>query len=428
MELQRGQKLNLADLAAPPTITADVTFDLPGLDVSVFGLNADRKLQDDRYFVFYNQPASPAGELRADLSAGRARFTLNLAALPDSVARLVFVATHDDRPVREAGTLHFTLGTGTFDPRAALTSERAVMIAEVYRHAGGWKVAAVGEGFSGGLQALLEYFGGQAEEAPPATTAPSTPAPSPAPTVSLKKQAQVRLDKQIETHAPQLVSLVKAAEVSLKKRGLDEHTARVALVLDISGSMGTLYRHGVVQRVAEKALALASRFDDDGRLDVFLFGEHAHDVGEIGIPDITGAVDRVMRRHALEGGTQYGRAMQAVRRHYLGEHKHRRAPVQQALPVYVLFVTDGETQGRDLAEEQLRDASHEPLFWKFIGVGDERFAFLQKLDDLRGRFVDNADFVAIRDVDRLSDAEFYERLLQEYDGWLSAARNRGLLP
>jgi len=237
----------------------------------------------------------------------------------------------------------------------------------------------------------------------------------------------VRLDKEIEQKAPQLVSLVKQAEVSLKKRGLDEHTARVALVLDISASMGHLYRSGVVQRVAEKTLALASRFDDDGRMDVFLFGVGAHDVGEIGIEGISGAVEGLIRRYPLEGGTMYGRAMDSVRRHYFGASQRRSQPLSQPTPVYVLFITDGETFDKPVAETQLRDASFEPVFWKFIGVGSERFQFLQKLDDLQGRYVDNADFIPVADIDRTPDSQLYELLLQEYDTYLSAARSRGLL-
>jgi hypothetical protein len=70
-----------------------------------------------------------------------------------------------------------------------------------------------------------------------------------------------------------MLSLVKTAGVSLEKRGLAEHTARVALVLDISGSMAALYRSGAVQRLAGRVLALGLRFDDDGVVDVFLFGK-----------------------------------------------------------------------------------------------------------------------------------------------------------
>ena len=97
-------------------------------------------------------------------------------------------------------------------------------------------------------------------------------------------------------------------------------------------------------------------------------------------------------------------------------------------PIYVIFITDGETFDKKESEAQLKDASMEPIFWKFVGVGKEKFEFLQKLDDLSGRFIDNADFVQIENIDTLPDGQLYEMLLQEYDSYLSSARRQGLLP
>lgn len=65
--------------------------------------------------------------------------------------------------------------------------------------------------------------------------------------------------------------------------------------------------------------------------------------------------------------------------------------------------------------------------WQFVGVGGSRFDFLEKLDDLKDRFIDNADFFAVPDPSRLGDPEMYQLLLQEYPGWVRLARQRGLL-
>ena len=424
IELQRGGKRALTELGVGARCRVEVRLDLPGADLSVFGLDAGRRLADDRYFVFYNQPRSPEGAVVLEPTAGGASFSLDLGQLPEGISRLVFAATHDERPFSEAGALSWTLDAAA---RLSLTgadfgAERAVMLAELYRHAGSWRLGAVAQGFAGGLRALLEYFGGEVAEE---EKAPETPSPNP---VSLKKEARVRLDKEIAREAPQLISLVKSAEVSLVKSGLQDHTARVALVLDISGSMGFMYRSGLVQRLTEKALALASRFDDNGVIDVFLFGQRAHDAGELGLAEIAGAVDRLMQRHGLEGGTQYGAAIALLRRHYFGADAPRAGPLRQDTPVYVLFVTDGETQGRELAETQLREASQEPVFWQFMGLGLDRFEFLAQLDTLEGRLVDNADFFVANDLDSVPDADFYDLLTRAYPAYLTAARAAGLLP
>ena len=50
----------------------------------------------------------------------------------------------------------------------------------------------------------------------------------------------------------------------------------MALVLDISASMNALYKSGVIQRVIERILGLAVTFDDDGQIDLLLFGTNAY--------------------------------------------------------------------------------------------------------------------------------------------------------
>ena len=192
-QLQRGEKRNLADLMGGAVSRLEVTLrhDLSGADVSVFGLNADRRLQDDRYFVFYNQLSSPGGEVTLTPQPWGGTFQIALNRLPASVRRLMFVVTHESRPFSDLGTLEWTLGDparNSPEQQASLelrgkdfSTERAVMVAEVYEHGGGWRVANVGQGFSGGLDALLINFGGEASEPaiPPVQAAPVSALPGP---------------------------------------------------------------------------------------------------------------------------------------------------------------------------------------------------------------------------------------------------------
>jgi len=194
-------------LAAPGPFEVRLSSDLAGLDLSVFGLDSDRQLTDDRYFVFYNQPVSPEGALRRTEEGGEVVFRLDLDTLPPAVSRLVFTATHDDLPVARASRLDLRVAETRYSPLGALGAERALMVAELYRHPDGWRLAAVGQGFDGGLKALLEYFGGEAEEeaaspqvvaAPPVTAslvaAPPVAVPVSGP-VSLTKNQTVNLSK-----------------------------------------------------------------------------------------------------------------------------------------------------------------------------------------------------------------------------------------
>jgi tellurite resistance protein TerA len=204
----RGQKGKLADLGVGTSFPVEVDINAAGVavDVSCFGLDANDRLADERFMVFYNQLASPGEAVRLDLGSGKARFNVNLDALPGSIAKLVFVAAIDGaQTMRALGASSLALGSAVRFPwsGADFGEEKAVIVAEIYRRDGQWRFGAVGQGFNGGLSALLKHFGGT--EAAPASSAAPTPAASPAagPRVSLSK---VTLEK-------------RGDKVSLDKRG-----------------------------------------------------------------------------------------------------------------------------------------------------------------------------------------------------------------
>ena len=451
----RGQKSKLDALTPATSLRVAVSVTGVAVDVSCFGVDAAGRLSDDRYLVFYNQTRSPEGAISA---VGADAFDVVLSQLPPSIDRLVFTATVDGNgTMAQAGASQFRLlAAGQEVARFEFSGrdfhqEKAVLVAELYRK-DGWRFAAVGHGFDGGLSALLHHFGGsEAESAAPATPLPPPPAPPPAaPPVNLKK---IELEKRMAAEAPQLVSLAKKAAVSLAKKGLADHRAKVALCLDISASMSSLYRSGKIQRFAEKVLALGTRFDDDGDIDVFLFGQNAHEAGTMDIGNHGGFVDRLLKRHPLEGGTHYAKAMESIRRFYFpdggGGRRHQAA--RAALPVYVMFLTDGEAGDKPKAMDQIKWASYEPIFWQFMGIGKSNkgtapgpakkgfraklgalletdFQFLEQLDTMEGRYVDNANFFSVADPEAVPDEELYDLLMAEYPSWVRTAPGLGLLP
>ncbi len=60
------------------------------------------------------------------------------------------------------------------------------------------------------------------------------------------------LEKKLQKDAPQLVSLAKPLQLELVKQNLQNTVARVALVLDISGSMSGRYSDGTIQEIVNK--------------------------------------------------------------------------------------------------------------------------------------------------------------------------------
>ncbi|MFE1764860.1 vWA domain-containing protein [Streptomyces angustmyceticus] len=240
------------------------------------------------------------------------------------------------------------------------------------------------------------------------------PAKIPAPAISLEK---------ISGRAPGLVSLYKTAAVSLAKNHVGGRRAAVYLVLDRSGSMRRYYRDGSVQHLAEQVLALAANLDDDGVVPVIFFSTEIDGTAEISLDAYQGRINPLHDAMGHMGRTNYHVAMQAVIDHYRSSGARD--------PAFVVFQTDGSPTSRAAAEHVLCTAAELPIFWQFIGFGDDEFRFLHKLDDLPvpdRRVVDNAGFFAAGPAPKTHpDAALYDHLLQEFPLWLTAARAGGIV-
>lgn len=459
-QINRGQRIKLSDMVrggnrfniAVSAAGAGLT-----IDFACFGVDAAGKLSDDRYMTFFNQPVSPCGGIAV---ADGNLFAFDLDRIPATIDRLVLTAAIDgpgamgklsssNLILKEAGQ-----NVGRFDFAGSdFQDERALMLFEIYRKDGAWRVSATAQGFNGGLDALVRHFGGEvAGSAPPTAQAvPAVPAPTVKPSgPDLTKR--INLEKRIAQEAPQLVSLTKKANLSLEKVGLSTHRARVCLILDISVSMSWLYKAGKIQAFAERIFALATRFDDDGDIDIFLFGVYVHKPAAMTLANFTTYIRDILRQHALEGGTNYGRAFQAVREHYFPAG----TPAGPALlPVYAMFLTDGDTQDREFAKRQIMEASFQGIFWQIMAIGRGRpagakkakaaaglgwfsrptastqsnseFPFLEELDEMPGRLIDNANFFAVSSPDEHSDDALYDLLMEEYPEWVKQAKQKGLI-
>lgn len=237
-----------------------------------------------------------------------------------------------------------------------------------------------------------------------------TTAPLPAPAGS---GPAITLDK-VPTG---LVSLTKTAAVSLEKSGLIGQRAAVYLVLDHSGSMTRYYQDGSVQRLAEQALGLSANLDDDGVVPVGYFASRAEAMFDVHLDNYQGVIDRT-HTAVPWGTTDYVAAMRNV----INEHGQSGA----TSPAFVIFQTDGAPNDRRATAKLLQEASKLPIFWAFVGFGG-RVEFLEKLDDLRGRAVDNASFFHAANPHTVTDAQLYDGLTREYAGWLAAATAAGIV-
>ncbi|MBW3243637.1 VWA domain-containing protein [Epibacterium sp. DP7N7-1] len=399
---------------------AQVTLTLPtSIDITALVTYAGGKVRGDGDMCFFNSPSIHHGAVSLQSASGTATLRVDTSRLGAEVEKVVITATLEDASANFGSVTSIGVDVdGAYDLQVTTQGmqEAALILAEIYRRGESWKVRNVSQGFNGGLAALATHFGIE-------VAAEATPVAAPKSSISLEKKL-VSLEKK----DPGLVSLVKKVGVSLEKKNVGRDRAKVALVLDISGSMNNLYRSGKIQTLVQRVMALGYRLDDDGEIDTFLFGRKVHEFGPVGIDRYKHVVDEIRRDYSLEGDTRYGVTIERVRQHYALNNP-------EGLPVFVMFVTDGNTSDKDKTERELRDASSEPIFWKFMAInergggffGGVNFDFLEKLDDLTGRVVDNADTFILKDPAQPSDEEMFDLMMTEYGDWIRAAERAGIL-
>ncbi len=440
-ELQPG-----ANTALPPAgeYVVQLSTHHAHADLIVLCVRADGTADGDNGVALWSQPSCAGGAVLIDTSTDSVR--VRVGRLAADVQRLLIVAQADGiADLSQAGALTAQVWADA-TPAASLTIATppplpTVQVAELYRHASGFKVRCLGDGYAQGLQRLLEVHGIQVDEPAPVTQAvpfvppaplasvaqpvatpqpaPATP-PAPASPIDLEKRRRIDIVKRVQaTGSLSLTKKVEAAAVSLDKSGLNGQRAQVVLVLDVSGSARPLFKDGRYQMLVERALAAGLLFDDDGTIESYLFDSGLHEAPDITLDNFQTWTQDILKRRDIWGGTTYAPPI---------EHIARQVGRGRSVPTYVIFVTDGGNSDRRRAANAMKDAAHAGVFWQFMAVGRESdFPFLQKLDDLSGREVDNADFFAFESPAQVPDDLFFARMMGEFPGWIKAARERGIL-
>ncbi|USK35256.1 VWA domain-containing protein [Bacillus sp. F19] len=213
----------------------------------------------------------------------------------------------------------------------------------------------------------------------------------------------------------------KTAGIVLEKKKLTGVVARVGLVLDISGSMRNLYKNGTVQKVVERILAVASQFDDDGMLDVWVYDNEFSRLPSVTERDFENYVSlRILNSDTIH---KFGRndeppVMYDVMNKYLKEDPSKD-------PAFIVFINDGGC--KRTIKKPVVSSSDKPIFWQFVGVGNSNFEVLENLDTMEGRFIDNANFFHVQDIDAITDEQLYDRLLNEFPDWIREAKEKRVL-
>lgn len=231
------------------------------------------------------------------------------------------------------------------------------------------------------------------------------------------------LTKQLDLRKEKILNLKKSI-------GLENQKAQVVLALDYSGSMDELYRSGKVQELVERLLPIGMAFDDNQEVDFYIFQNNCTKLPEnLTVQNIPGYINSKVYRKYDMGGTEYAPVLTKILKDFskkggllgMGDYK------KLEYPVYVIFITDGDNSDKPKSEDVIREASKTGIFFQFVGIGKANFPFLEKLDNLQGRNIDNANFFSVNDLSAKSDDDLYKLLLTEFPSYVKEARDKGLI-
>ncbi|MEL4444034.1 VWA domain-containing protein [Acinetobacter baumannii] len=428
LNLVRGQKIKLNDiLQGHPSFYIQIQYQADfELDIATFGLDSQYRLSDERYMTFYNQPETPCQAVGLlENNTESSYFKVDLQKLPLSIHHLVLTAAIDGHAVMSSVQkitvkimnlqnqliAELELNSQLFD------QERATMLIEIYRKDGVWRLAAIGQGFNEGLAALIRHFGGEVADESVAQK-DSIVQPS---SVDLKKK--LSLEKAEKTGNASIIDLTKKSLIQLEKKNLLDLTARVALVLDASGSMDWQYRRGDVQKVVDRLMPLAIHFDDNGSFECWAFAAKTTQLDDVVLTNVNDFINTTHRGWKnWSVGARYNEEIPAIEAviNYFQKFNDQ-------IPTYVLFISDGGVGSRREMKKILSQAAKLPLFWQFVGIGGRDYGALEKLDEMSGRIVDNCNFFSLDRIDSVSDERLYELLLQEFPDWLNAAKHHRIV-
>ncbi|KDR96215.1 TerD domain-containing protein [Peptoclostridium litorale DSM 5388] len=175
--IKRGQKLPVPDevlngmLVGLRTVqkTAGVE-----IDASIFMVDDRGKTGEDE-FIFYNNPISPCKSVRVSAMAQQDYYShtvdISPQGIPGRIEKLAVTLTSDGGSfsgTEQAQVDIIDKNSKTvimsFDFSNGISSQTGIVVLEMYRRNGQWRISFIGNGFEGGLEALCREYGIDVED------------------------------------------------------------------------------------------------------------------------------------------------------------------------------------------------------------------------------------------------------------------------
>lgn len=213
--------------------------------------------------------------------------------------------------------------------------------------------------------------------------------------------------------------LEKDFDLVLEKTGLTrgEIVARFGGAVDISGSMGLAFANGSVGRCLEILSVPASRFDDDGNLEIIAYNDKAHPLPDVTSQNVKGYVTRnTIGGLHIGGWTLFAPILDAFMNRWFPKKggflgMGGKPDVSGGL-AYLCLITDGvfeDENDRRRATEIIEAAQSLPVFIQIVGIGVDESTFAPWLK------LPNVDWISADSVEELvkNPTALYEHLLSQ---------------
>ena len=186
ISLSKGERINLSKEAPDlknagiglgwdiNTTDTGTAFDL---DASVFMLGTNGKIPTDKYFIFYNNTASPDGSVKhegdsltGEGSGDDETVKIELSKVNAEVQEIVFVVTIHEADVRKQnfGQVRNSFiriydnatekEIAKYELEEDFSTETAIEFGKLYKKDGQWRFQAVGAGYKAGLQKFVDQY------------------------------------------------------------------------------------------------------------------------------------------------------------------------------------------------------------------------------------------------------------------------------
>ncbi|MFF7680956.1 VWA domain-containing protein [Actinacidiphila glaucinigra] len=398
--------------ANAPLATGPVTFQVTpagaALDVSALLLGPGGKVRSDDDLVFYNNPSHHGVTISADTVVA------DLPRIPAAVDSVVVVASADPQHpgtfFMKAPELTVTQDSKTsmgFTPPDFVDRETVVVLAELYRRNGAWKVRAVGQGYASGLAGLATDYGVDVDDdGSTGTTVPQRSSPG----RSTAAAGGVVSLAKVEQIAPALLAPARQAGHALQGAGLNGKRAAVYLILDHDYYMKDFYESFAVQAFAERVLALSANLDDDGTVPVIFASGDEPFVEEIRLDNYRGRIGQ-LHTQVDWGWGNVGEAMRRAARHYQESGATD--------PAFVVVQVGDEPWDKAEVRSLLQNTASLGVFWLFVGFGRGKLAFYKNLNASTSvTFTNVAFYDASNNPGSVPGERFYTGIVDAFGTWM----------